>query len=250
MLYACAVMASDQLRLTQAERMGACLDEGTVAAVIEGARAAGERNDDLVRTQLTVLRSQGTLACASGCSWCCTLGVSVRFAEVARLADFINRTFTADERAALTSRLVAHCEANALLTAEALAVVRRPCPLLVDARCSAYEARPLACRGWNSAKVDPCRDDAERQDPESRVPVHTAVRRTALEIAGGLRDAARAHGLDDSELDMPEALLEALPDLVLTTQRWLAGSMPAERQRIKRRGSVGGPGLERGNRTT
>jgi hypothetical protein len=219
----------------QAERMGASLDEGTVAGVIEGARAAGEMNDSMVSEHVAGLRATDGIACTAGCASCCTLGVAVSFAETARLADFVERTFTPAAHAALNARLEAHCDANALLAPDARAVARRPCPLLVDSRCSAYEARPLACRGWNSAKVEPCRDDAEHPGAGLKVPVHVEIHRAARDIAEGVRDAARNRGLDDTALDLPESLLGTLKDIDGATRRWLGGAMAPERQQLARR---------------
>jgi len=214
--------------------MGASLDEGTVAGVIEGARAAGAMNDAMVSERVARLQASDGIACADGCAFCCTLGVAVSFAETARLADFVERTFTPAAQLALNERLEAHCDANALLAPAARAVVRRTCPLLVDSRCSAYEARPLACRGWNSAKVDPCRDDAERPDEGLKVPVHVEIHRAARDIAEGVRDAARDRGLDDSALDLPESLLGTLKDIDGSARRWLRGEIAPERQRLAR----------------
>jgi hypothetical protein len=50
------------------------------------------------------------------------------------------------------------------------------CPLLVDDRCVGHPARPLACRGWNSADAQACREAAAG----ARVPVPVDVRLRAV----------------------------------------------------------------------
>src|SRR6202034_2873150 len=50
----------------------------------------------------------GTLACRSGCTWCCYFTVDVRAAEVFRILDFVEQSFTPEEKA----RVYAEVRAN------------------------------------------------------------------------------------------------------------------------------------------
>ncbi len=52
----------------------------------------------------------GTLACRSGCTWCCHYSVDVRAVEVFAILEFVKRTFTAEEQA----RLLAQIRANSV----------------------------------------------------------------------------------------------------------------------------------------
>src|SRR5438132_13708772 len=40
-----------------------------------------------------------TLACRAGCTWCCYFSVDVRAVEVFSILDFVERTFTIEEKA-------------------------------------------------------------------------------------------------------------------------------------------------------
>ncbi len=50
----------------------------------------------------------GTLACRAGCAWCCYFTVDVRAVEAFSILDFVERTFTAEEKA----RVYAEIRAN------------------------------------------------------------------------------------------------------------------------------------------
>src|SRR5450631_4594941 len=41
----------------------------------------------------------GTLACRAGCTWCCYFTVDVRAAEVFRILEFVEQSFTPEEKA-------------------------------------------------------------------------------------------------------------------------------------------------------
>src|SRR6266404_5859777 len=51
----------------------------------------------------------GALACCAGCTWCCYFSVDVRAVEVFSILDFVERTFTSEEKA----RVHAEVRANA-----------------------------------------------------------------------------------------------------------------------------------------
>ena len=178
--------------------------------VVGAAVAAAERNHELVADRLERLREEGRLACASGCSHCCTLEVNASLPELARVHAFVEGSFSADERAALRERLESWSPGDR-------------CALLVEGRCSAYEARPMACRGWNSADSEACRLAAESGSASPSIPVHREVRDTALALSESLRDAAAALDLDASAVDLRRALIGLLDGGEELVQAWLRG---------------------------
>lgn len=216
-------MSGSRCRIDQVARTGASLADGTQASMLHGARAALESNDALVAAHVAELRASSRLACASGCAHCCHVDVSASFPEIANLASFIEATFTDEAIAALKERLDVQCASDRTLGPWRRSTSSRRCSLLVDDACSAYEARPLACRGWNSADVAPCIVAFENPGSPPSIPVHRRIRDTALDVAGGIRDGAREHGLDDSPLDLPVALRALLAEGDDLISRWLAG---------------------------
>lgn len=108
---------------------------------------------------------QDPIACRAGCSWCCHLPVMTSPPEV-RLA-------WAHARRTLPPGTL---EAIAREARELDVSVPRPCPFLVDDRCSVYAARPLACRGWNSTDADACRRAYALGYESVEIPVQAQLR--------------------------------------------------------------------------
>ena len=193
------------------------------ATVARCGEDAGERHDDLVRGVVADLEASAGIACAAGCSHCCSLDVTATFPEIVRVASFIEAAFGAGRRAALVARIEARVAETDPLTARERARGNRPCVLLEDRRCSVYEARPLACRGWNSADERACFVAASSPLEPPSIPVNAIIRTTALDLARGLADGVREAALDDAALDLPRALLGVLGRLDAATGDWLDG---------------------------
>lgn len=199
-------------------------DEGAgvaAGAAAECGRAAHESHEREIAVHLDELRAAGRVACVAGCSACCRLEVAATFPEMARLAQFVDATFEPMARAALVGRL----EAQAAVPGGGRTLPRPPCVLLVDDRCSAYEARPLACRGWTSADAAPCFVALEMPEAPPSIPVNGHVRRAAIESARGIGDGVRERGLDDDPLGLAPALLALLTDGAALSASWLGGAM-------------------------
>lgn len=87
----------------------------------------------------------GRPTCARGCSACCQHSVPVTPPEAQRLLAFVAE-LDAGRQSALRALATARLEAPAL----------GPCPMLADAQCTAYVARPAACRTqfvWHDASA-------------------------------------------------------------------------------------------------
>lgn len=175
--------------------------------------------DETLAAEQTARRRPVSLACQKGCSWCCSVKVTVSVAEVALVAAYIESNLSARERDELVERVRGAYERTKGLTSDQR--YSEPCPLLVDGRCSVYAARPLACRGWNSFDEESCRRAI--QEPEydgARVDLFQQ------QLAGILREATHA-GLFKADLNGSVLELIAALRVVLTREdavsRWLAG---------------------------
>jgi Fe-S-cluster containining protein len=106
-----------------------------------------------------------TLACRAGCTWCCYFTVDVRAAEVFRILDFVEQSFTPAQRARIFAEVRANSAALGNL-AEGERVTRNlKCPLLSEGRCSVYAVRPQTCRNYHATNVAGCRQSYE--EPEN-----------------------------------------------------------------------------------
>lgn len=151
------------------------------------------------------------LACCAGCSYCCYIPVAARAQEILLLAEHIKQRFSADEQARLVQRLRGHVALIASMTNDQQHRVNIPCPLLLNSRCTAYEARPASCRACHSLDVSSCKktyDDPSDMDTQSpRDPKYVHVWLAMAEMA---YDAFEHHGYDQTRYELGSALLEAL----------------------------------------
>jgi len=107
------------------------------------------------------------LACLPGCDLCCTRNVSVTTLEADLIANHLKKIDIPDWEGRLTlsknlprfkplvtTNGLAHlCRLGKEPPEETVNPDWRPCPFLVDHRCSIYEVRPFACRCMVSKSV-------------------------------------------------------------------------------------------------
>jgi Fe-S-cluster containining protein len=151
-----------------------------------------------------------SLACASGCSYCCYYHVYVYPVEVFALRDFI-LTLRQDEQAPIRSRLVENAAKASALTRDEHIATNIRCALLGDGgRCLAYGVRPTACRQHHSIDGVSCKVTFE--NPSSSMLNMLSAQRVA--VAGQYMESlvhdAVASGFDTLRYEMNGALNEAL----------------------------------------
>jgi hypothetical protein len=111
-----------------------------------GALGALEGSQQRHDARIASAADVGALACRAGCTWCCYFTVDVRAAEVFRILDFVDRSFTAEEKARVHAEVRTNSVALKTL-GEGERVTRNvKCPFLNEARCTVYAARPQSCR--------------------------------------------------------------------------------------------------------
>lgn len=155
------------------------------------------------------------LACRKGCSHCCVQMVVLTAPEAFCVAAQLRKR---------PKTMAAIVEANS--RAQGLTLQERLhskiwCPLLADAICSVYAARPLACHGFVSINLEACLAAFERGAPPDIPTPQLNV--TMLETCRILYMAAlRLAGLPDASYEMNEVLTT-----IFATERaearWLAG---------------------------
>jgi Fe-S-cluster containining protein len=155
----------------------------------------------------------GTLACCAGCTWCCYFTVDVRAVEVFRILDFIERSFTVEEKA----RVYAEVRANSLALRDLDETARMTrnvkCPFLNEARCTIYAARPQTCRNYHSTDVSGCRQSYEDPgnldiDPDFASGVYQAGNAHVEAFSTAMRDS----GYDVNAYELNCALQAAMSE--------------------------------------
>ena len=183
-----------------------------------------KRVDEVLAT--TIAGHNVPIACARGCSYCCSLRVQVQPYEAFALAAWLKRNFAPERLAQVVARLKSNVAKTRELGEEARKRTNVPCSLLGDdGACTAYEARPAQCRRYHSTDLAPCKAFHETPDDTIEAGLHQAVAHNADVIITQGRHAARDAGLDDASVDMNLALLEALEN-PKAWRRWRDGKKP------------------------
>src|ERR1700723_1330874 len=194
-------------------------DEIRNLGVLRALKSSQQRHD----ARIAAAPDVGTLACRAGCTWCCYFTVDVRAAEVFRILDFVEQSFTPDEKA----RVYAEVRANSVVLrklGEGERVTRNvKCPFLNEGRCTAYAARPQSCRNYHATNVAGCRQSYEEPenldiDPDFAPGVYQAGGAHVEAFCTAMRDA----GYDVNAYELNCALDAAL-------------SQPAARERFESR---------------
>lgn len=155
----------------------------------------------------------GTLACRAGCTWCCYFTVDVRAAEVFGLLDFVERSFTPEERARVRAEVRANSVALGNLEEGERVTRNVKCPFLSEGRCTVYPVRPQACRNYHATDAAGCRQSFEQPenldiDPDFAPAVYQAGVAHVEAVSNAMRDA----GYDVKAYELNCALDAALSD--------------------------------------
>jgi Fe-S-cluster containining protein len=128
--------------------------------VLRALESSQQRHD----ARIAAAPDVGTLACRAGCPWCCYFTVDVRAAEVFRILDFVEQSFTPEEKARVFGEVRANSAALSKL-GEGERVTRNvKCPFLNEGRCTVYQTRPQSCRNYHATSVAGCRQSYEEPD--------------------------------------------------------------------------------------
>ena len=168
------------------------------------------------------------IACRSGCTYCCTFPVAASAPEVLAIAHFVGERFDEGRRAALDRRVEANIAATDGLDMDRRDRIRPDCPFLEGGRCSVYEVRPIACRGYSSYRVEDCREDYEH--PGTGVDVRANGLRELVHgaIREGLAVACQSASVESRLLELVRAYQIASEDPTLVeTWRGRPGAFEA-----------------------
>ena len=95
--------------------------------------------------------------------------------------------------------------------------VRLDCPFLEAGKCTVYEVRPIACRGYSSYSVEDCREDFEH--PGTGVEVHTNGLREL--VYGAIREGLATTAILDAQVaryaDLPRTIEGPTPTAMMPT---------------------------------
>jgi len=157
------------------------------------------------------------VACKPGCNYCCHSRPVATVPEILYLFDGIKKTFSQLEIEGLVQRIEEF--EIAVSQSKYHRATPKPCPLLVDGLCSAYEFRPILCRMMASTDAGVCRSILE--DPGHAFGPEGLVEQTQIGALThqGIRQAMHARGCPEDLYIMTLSLK------LLLTQPDLAGKV-------------------------
>ncbi|WP_320044655.1 YkgJ family cysteine cluster protein [uncultured Desulfobacter sp.] len=100
-----------------------------------------------------------TVACRSGCSYCCHSQIHVLPIEVLLILSFLSECFTRKQILLLMDRIDQRLQRTREKSLGSLFSIKDklPCIFLENGMCSIYEVRPFICRAWNSMDSSLCK---------------------------------------------------------------------------------------------
>jgi len=195
------------------------LDEIGTLGVVRAFENSQQRHDARIASAPDV----GTLACGAGCSWCCYFTVDVRPVEVFRILDFVEQSFTAEEKTRLYAEVRANRALLEKLDDDERVTRNLKCPFLREGRCSIYAARPQSCRNYHATNVAGCQQSYEEPDNLDIDPDFAPY----VYQAGGAHVEAFSNAMSEAGYDVNAYELNGALDAAV--------SDPAARGRFERR---------------
>nr|WP_320189997.1 YkgJ family cysteine cluster protein [uncultured Desulfobacter sp.] len=100
-----------------------------------------------------------TVACRSGCSYCCHSQIHVLPIEVLLILSFLSEYFTRKQILLLMDRIDQRLQCTREKSLGSLFSIKDklPCIFLENGMCSIYQVRPFICRAWNSMDSSLCK---------------------------------------------------------------------------------------------
>ncbi|MGV8094607.1 MAG: YkgJ family cysteine cluster protein [Mangrovibacterium sp.] len=168
--------------------------------------------DQLIESLLAMGKRQGvTVDCRKGCSWCCHQPVFANSYELKYFAAYIRNNFTRQEQEEIYQLASEKNNKVRLLNEKEVLNYKHPCPLLKDGACTAYAARPLACRIYLSMKVDSCYQFYRYPNNTDSYPALLEFPlRAGRMMNEGFFAALKENGIFSNELRLEEGLVNYL----------------------------------------
>jgi len=164
--------------------------------------------DNLIDS-LTVFAQQQSHAidCKKGCFWCCHQPVFALDYELDFLKKYITEKFPKEKQVIVQERAKEKTRKLDGLKEDDLLNSKHPCPLIEDGSCSAYEARPMACRIYLSTNLISCLKFFENPEDKNNYPNLLELPMRAGRLMNeGFKSALKTKGYKTEEYRIEEKL--------------------------------------------
>jgi anthranilate phosphoribosyltransferase len=192
-------MTAEELRRDAASRLRAG-DAAACGAVGRSVVAAFE-------AAFAAQRAAGaSIACAAGCAFCCHQRVAVFTHEAVALLHHLRTRVPRADAEEIERRIVANARTVDGWTPQQHRAANLRCALLVDGRCTAYEARPSACARYHSLSRPRCEYSYEHPE-DIGTPRNSRPALAALQGLGSAIDLSVEAALADADLPVTKGEL-------------------------------------------
>jgi len=198
------IFYSDGYRLAQS-----CIEKGlSNQTLFEAIETLYSSIDDLNSSLIAFAEKQNMkVACSKGCHWCCHQAVYANSYELHFLSEYIRKSFNREEIIGLADRAIKKNDVTSKLNEKDIRNYKSPCPLLKDGACSAYSARPVACRIYLSTNLSSCLKFYHCPEDETNYPqlLDFPLRAGRL-MNEGFRAALKEANIETAEFRLEEGL--------------------------------------------
>lgn len=152
-----------------------------------------------------------SIDCKKGCGYCCYQAVYANSYEFHLLSNFMQKKFTAAQREQVKEAATTKFNHTENLSETDVLNHKEACPLLVDNSCSAYPARPMACRIYLSTKLESCLKFYNEPEKDDSIPQLLEFPLSAGRMMNeGFTAALRKNGIEIAELRLEDGLKTVL----------------------------------------
>jgi Fe-S-cluster containining protein len=146
--------------------------------------------------------------CKKGCEWCCHQPVFALDYEMEYLNDFVRSNFSLEIQNEIKKQAENKNKKLSILKEDDLLNAKYPCPLLENGACTAYKARPMACRIYLSTDVKSCLNFYHRPESKSSIPsLLNLTLRCGQKMNEGFKAALKINGIQTQEFRIEEKLM-------------------------------------------
>jgi len=178
----------------------------TKNAIYEAARKMYEAIDGLIDSLLLHAKRENIpVDCKKGCSYCCYQPVYAISHEIDYLYNYIQKNLSKEKQRKILKNAEKTDHERKTLNKTDLLNHKAPCPLLDNkGMCSAYQARPMACRIYLSMSAESCRLFYEDPVPDDN---YAGLLEFPLQ-AGRMMNEGFAHALKTAGINSAEFRIE------------------------------------------
>ncbi len=167
-----------------------------------------EQIDELINSLSVLANDQkNSIQCKKGCHYCCHQPVFALNYELDYLKHFIQNNFSDEKQQEIRNKAFEKVKKLHELKGDNLLNSKHPCPLLEDGACSAYTARPMACRIYLSTQLKSCLNFYNKPAEKTSIPALLDFpMRAGRMMNEGFKSALKTGGYKAEEFRIEEKL--------------------------------------------